>query len=114
LRSRDQDGPIVIETQYYEMPPSPLIPSHLEIEERTRGSVATREFRRWKRGHPAVPFHLLDYQYGKGQVISGEAPESTDTPVETSLSGLEVLAVSALDTLAENPCVIAHRNFITG
>lgn len=114
LRSRDQGGSIVIEIQYREMPHNPLITYHLEIEEQVKGPVVAREFLRWKRGHPAAPFHFLDYQYGKGKVITGEAPESTDTRIEKPLSGLDVLAVSTLGTLAENPRVIALRNFITG
>ncbi len=114
LRSRDQDGPIVIELQYREKPRTPLITYHLEIEEKARGPVVAREFLRWKRGHPAAPFHFLDYQYGTGRVITGDAPESTDTGIEKPLSGPDVLAVSTLGTLAENPRVIALRNFITG
>ncbi|MGK9451371.1 AAA family ATPase [Acidithiobacillus caldus] len=113
LRSRDQDGPIVIELQYRERPGTPLITYHLEIEEQAKGPVVAREFLRWKRGHPAAPFHFLDYQYGKGKVITGEAPEANDKRVETPLSGPDVLAVSTLGTLAENPRVIALRNFIT-
>lgn len=113
LRSRDQDGPIVIELQYRERPGTPLITYHLEIEEQAKGPVVAREFLRWKRGHPAAPFHFLDYQYGKGKVITGEAPEVNDKRVETPLSGPDVLAVSTLGTLAENPRVIALRNFIT-
>ena len=114
LRSRDQEGAIVIELQYREKPRSPLITYHLEIEEQTRGPVVKREFLRWKRGHPAAPFHFLDYEYGQGKVITGEAPESKDERVETPLSGPDVLAVNTLGTLAENPRVIALRNFITG
>lgn len=114
LRSRDQDGPIVIELQYRERPGTPLITYHLEIEEQAKGPVVAREFLRWKRGHPAAPFHFLDYQYGQGKVITGEAPEASDTRVEKALSGPDVLAVSTLGTLAENPRVIALRNFITG
>jgi len=114
LRSRDQEGPIVIEIQYREKTGAPLITYHLEIEEQARGPVVAREFLRWKRGHPAAPFHFLDYQYGKGKVITGEAPEASDTRVEKPLSGPDVLAVSTLGTLAENPRVIALRNFITG
>lgn len=114
LRSRDQDGPIVIELQYRERPDTPLITYHLEIEEQAKGPVVAREFLRWKRGHPAAPFHFLDYQYGKGKVITGEAPEANDTRVAKPLSGPDVLAVSTFGTLAENPRVIALRNFITG
>lgn len=114
LRSREQDGPIVIEIQYREQPGEPLITYHLELEEQARGPVVAREFLRWKRGHPAAPFHFLDYRFGHGKVITGEAPESTDTRVEKPLSGPAVLAVSTLGALAENPRVIALRNFITG
>lgn len=114
LRSRDQQGSIFIELQYREKPKSPLITYHLEIEEQAKGPVVKREFLRWKRGHPAAPFHFLDYQYGQGKVVTGEAPESSDTRIDKPLSGPEVLAVNTLGTLAENPRVIALRSFITG
>lgn len=114
LRSRDQEGSIVIEIQYREQPRTPLITYHLEIDEQAKGPVVKREFLRWKRGHPAAPFHFLDYQYGQGKVITGDAPESSDTRIEKSLSGPDVLAVNTLGTLAENPRVIALRSFITG
>lgn len=114
LRSRDQNGPIVIEIQYREKTYSPLITYHLEIEEQAKGPVVAHEFLRWKRGHPAAPFQFLKYRYGKGEVITGEEPESTDTRIEKALSSADVLAVSTLGTLAENPRVIALRNFING
>ncbi|WP_035271834.1 AAA family ATPase [Desulfonatronum thiodismutans] len=114
LRSRDQGGPIVIEVKYREQPDAYLITYHLEIEEQAKGPVVKREFLRWKRGHPAAPFLFLDYRYGKGKVITGEQPEPSDIRVDKPLSGPEVLAVSTLGTLAENPRVIALRNFITG
>lgn len=114
LRSRDCEGPIVIELQYREREHTPLITYHLEIDEEGRGPVVVKEFLRWKRGHPAAPFHFLNYSRGKGRVISGEEPESTDQRIEKSLSGPDVLAVNTLGQLAENPRVIALREFITG
>ncbi len=114
LRSRDSDGPIVIEVKYRERPGSYLITYHLEIEEQMRGPVVKREFLRWKRGHPAAPFHFLDYSYGEGEVVTGDQPEPADERVKKSLSGPDVLAVSTLGQLAENPRVIALRSFITG
>lgn len=114
LRSRDSDGPIVIELRYRERLKSPLITYHLEIEERSRGPVVSREFLRWKRGHPAAPFHFLDYRYGEGKVVSGEQPEANDERIAKPLSAPDVLAVNTLGTLAENPRVIALRQFITG
>lgn len=114
LRSRDAEGTIEIELQYRERPGQPLITYHLEIDEQARGPVVAREFLRWKRGHPAAPFHFLDYRGGVGEVISGEAPEASDTRVARPLAGADVLAVNTLGQLAENPRVIALREFITG
>lgn len=114
LRSRGSDGPIVIEIKYREQPDSYLITYHLEIEEQAKGPVVKREFLRWKRGQPAASFHFLDYEYGEGQVVTGEEPEPDDTRVSKALSGPDVLAVNTLGTLAENPRVIALRDFITG
>ncbi len=116
LRSRDQEGPITIEIQYREKPhdpQNPLITYHLEIEEQPKGPVVAREFLRWKRGQRAAPFHFLTYQYGKGEVVTGEVPEGKDKRVKTPLSGPDVLAVNTLGSLAENPRVVALRNFIT-
>lgn len=114
LRSRGSDGPIVIEIKYREQPDSYLITYHLEIEEQAKGPVVKREFLRWKRGQPAASFHFLDYEYGEGQVVTGEEPEPDDTRVSKALSGPDVLAVNTLGTLAENPRIIALRDFITG
>jgi predicted ATPase len=113
LRSRDSNGPIVIELQYREKPGTPLITYHLEIDEKDRGPVVKHEFLRWKRTHPAAPFYFLNYSEGKGEVITGEQPESQDKRIEKPLSGPDVLAVNTLGQLAENPRVIALRNFIT-
>jgi predicted ATPase len=114
LRSRDQEGPILIEFKYRERKNAYLITYHLEVEEQAKGPVVKREFLRWKRGHPAAPFHFLDYRYGQGVVVTGKQPDPTDTRINKPLSGPDVLAVSTLGTLAENPRVIALRDFITG
>lgn len=114
LHSRDNDGPILIEIKYREKKGTPLITYHLEIEEQRNSPFVSREFLRWKRGHPAAPFHFLDYRHGDGEVISGEAPEPTDQRIRRPLSGPDVLAVNTLGQLAENPRVIGLREFITG
>lgn len=114
LRSRDSDGPILVEIKYREGASTPLITYHLEIDERGGAPVVSREFLRWKRVHPAAPFHFLDYSEGDGIVVSGEAPEPNDERVRRPLSGPDVLAVGTLGQLAENPRVIGLRNFIAG
>lgn len=114
LRSRDSDGTIEIEIKYRERPGAPLITYHLEIAEESGRPIVVREFLRWKRRHPAAPFHFLDYARGEGSVVTGEQPEPTDKRVSLPLSAPDLLAVSTLGTLAENPRVIALRDFITG
>lgn len=113
LRSRDGTGPIVIELKYREKPRSPVITYHLELDE-VRGSPAvTYEFLRWTRGGRAGrPFYFMEYRSGKGTVVTGEQPEEKDVRVERSLAGSDVLAVNTLGMLAENPRVIALRDFI--
>lgn len=114
LRSRGSDGPIVIEVQYRESPDSYLITYHLEITEQKKGPEVAREFLRWKRGHPAAPFHFLKYRFGQGGVVSGETPEASDKRVPVPLASSEVLAVSTLGQLRDHPRVSALRQFIVG
>ena len=114
LRSRDSDGPISIELKYREKLSSPVITYHLEINEIDGRPVVSREFLRWRRGGRGKPFNFLDYAFGRGSVISGDMPENKDTRVDRPLAGADVLAVNTLGALAENPRVIALREFITG
>lgn len=113
LRSRGQEGSITIEVRYRERPGTPIITYHLEIGEEESGPVVLHELLRWKRGRHGKPFSFLDYSLGEGKVASGEQPEAEDKRVDKPLSGPDVLAVSTLGTLAENPRVIALRKFIT-
>ena len=113
LRSRDSEGPIIIELQYREAPRTPLITYHLEIDEERRMPVIRREYLQWRRGQHGKPFRFLDFHLGEGEVISGDKPEQDDERITTPLSGPDVLAVNTLGQLADNPRVIALRNFIT-
>lgn len=113
LRSRDSTGPIVIELKYRERYRTPLITYHLEINEDGGHPVVTHEFLRWTRGSGGRPFNFMEYKRGEGEVITGETPERADTRVPRGLAGSDVLAVSTLGMLAENPRVVALREFIT-
>ena len=114
LRSRDRDGPIVIEIGYREHSGGRLITYHLEIDETPKGPVVAREWMRWKRKHPGAPFYFLNYALGQGEVISGEEPEEKDDRISVPLTKPEVLAVSTIGQLAGNPRVQALRDFIVG
>ncbi len=114
LRSRDSDGPIIVELKYREKPKAPLITYHLELDEEEGYPVVTHEFLRWTRGGRAGrPFNFMEYRSGEGSVVTGDAPEASDTRIERRLAGPDVLAVNTLGMLAENPRVIALREFVT-
>ena len=114
LKSRGGAGPVLIEIAYREKPGSSLITYHLEVEEKDGRPVAVVEWLRWKRGSYGAPFRFLDYADGAGRVISGELPDKQDQRIEVPLSSPDTLAVNALGQLAENPRVVALRNFIMG
>lgn len=118
LRSRDSTGPISVELSYREAHstggPAYLITYHLEIDEVRNRPVVSREWMHWKRQSFGAPFRFLDYTHGVGSVITGEVPEEADRRTERPLTGADVLAVSTLGQLAENPRVKVLRDFITG
>ena len=114
LKSRGGKGSVLIEIAYREMPGQPLITYHLEIDEIRGRPVVVLEWLRWKRGSHGAPFKFLDYANGSGRVISGELPDARDERIEVPLSSPDILAVNALGQLAENPRVVALRNFIMG
>ncbi len=114
LKSRGGDGPVVIEVAYREQLGAPLLTYHLEVDEISGRPAVVREWLRWKRQSYGSPFHFLDYSRGTGSVISGERPDTEDKRIEVPLSSPETLAVNALGQLAENPRVVALRNFILG
>ena len=114
LKSRGGEGSVLIEIAYREQPDKPLITYHLEVDEEHNRPAVVSEWLRWKRGKYGAPFRFLDYANGAGRVISGELPDSQDDRVEAPLSSPDTLAVNALGQLAENPRVVALRNFIMG
>ena len=114
LRSREADGPISIELRYRESTGSPLITYHLEIDEDGGKPIVRRETLRWKRGSYGKPFNFLDFANGAGQVISGDLPEIEDERRDAHLASTDLLAIATLGQLAENPRVVALREFIQG
>ncbi len=112
LKSRGGQGPVLIEIAYREKPDKSLITYHLEVDEKNDRPVVVREWLRWKLGKHGGIFHFLDYRDGDGRVISGERPDSRDERVKVPLSSPDTLAVNALGQLAENPRVVALRDFI--
>lgn len=114
LKTRDGDGPVLIEIKYRE-PGYPLITYHLAVDERNHAPVVVEEWLQWRRGgQRGQPFRFLNYHEGQGQAVSGELPDEKDKRVEIPLKSPDLLAVNALGQFAEHPRVAALRDFITG
>ena len=113
LKTRGQQGPVVIELKYRERPKTPLITYHLAIDERNGSPVVSDEWLWWKRRSYGHPFRFLEYGNGSGRVISGDAPDATAERVEVPLRSADLIAVNTLGQLADHPRVAALRDFIT-
>ena len=113
LKSRGQQGPIVIELKYRERPRTPLITYHLSIDEGERGPIVKEEWLKWRRSKYGQPFRFLHYRQGQGFAVSGESPDEDARRVETPLRSADLIAVNTLGQFAEHPRVAALREFIT-
>lgn len=116
LKTRGQDGPIVIDIKYREQKGLPLITYHLAVDEGPKGPFVAEEWLEWprKKGKPGRPFRFLEYREGQGRAASGEMPDADDERVETPLRSPDLIAVNTLGQFAEHPRVAALREFITG
>ncbi len=113
IKTRGQDGPVVIEIKYRERPKTPLITFHLAVDEEDGKPVVVEEWLHWKRKPYGAPFRFLTYQRGQGSAVSGEEPDEEDRRVETPLRAPDLIAVNTLGQFAEHPRVAALREFIT-
>jgi predicted ATPase len=113
LRTRGQEGYIIIELKYRETLASPLITYHLAINEANNRPYVAEEWLHWRRRPKGKPFRFLDFKEGEGIVISGENPQEEDERISERLDSAEFLAVSTLGQLAKHLRVSALRRFIT-
>ena len=113
LKTRGNDGPVVIEIKYREKPKQPIITYHLAIDEAAKGPYVAEEWLQWRRGSKGKPFRFLEYKNGQGRAISGEMPDETDERIEKPLRKSDLIAVNTLGQFAEHPRVAALREFIT-
>ena len=80
IKTRGEDGPVVIEIKYRERRKTPLITFHLALDEEGGKPVVIEEWLRWKRKPYGAPFHFLKYQRGQGSAVSGEEPDEDGLP----------------------------------
>ena len=114
IKTRDAEGPIVIELKYRERPEVPLIGYRLAMEERGGAPTVQHEMLQWRRRSRGRPFRFLEYREGSGHAVSGERPDETDERHESPLKSPDLLAVNALGQFQEHPRVAALRDFIMG
>jgi len=113
LKTRGQDGPVVIEIKYRERPRQPVITYHLAIDEKEKGPFVAEEWLQWRRGRYGKPFRFLEYRQGQGRAVSGEMPDERDERIDVPLRSADLIAVNTLGQFAEHPRVAALREFIT-
>lgn len=114
LKTRGQEGPIIVEIKYRESPGAKLMAYRLAVDEEDGKPVVAEEWLAWTRGVRAGrPFRFLDYKRGQGIAVSGEEPDETGHRVETPLRSADLIAVNTLGQFAEHPRVAALREFIT-
>lgn len=113
LKTRGQDGPVVVEIKYRERPSQPLITYHLAIDEGQKGPIVAEEWLQWRRGQYGRPFRFLEYREGQGKAVSGEMPDEQDERIDTPLRSPDLIAVNTLGQFAEHPRIAALREFIT-
>jgi len=115
LRTRGSSESIVIEIRYKENKNSSPINYHLAIDENEKGAYVKEEWLSWRRGRQyGQPFKFLNFNLGRGQVISGEEPDESAQRIDEALSAPDILAVNTLGQLASHPRISALRQFITG
>jgi len=113
LKTRGQDGHVVIEIKYRERSALPVITYHLAIDEGAKGPYVAEEWLQWRRKRYGRPFRFLEYKHGQGRAVSGEMPDEKDNREEVPLRSPDLIAVNTLGQFAEHPRVAALREFIT-
>jgi len=63
LKTRESDGPVVVEIQYKESD-YPIITYHLAVDEQGGAPVVVEEWLQWTRGSRGKPFRFLEYRKG--------------------------------------------------
>ncbi|MDQ1295590.1 MAG: hypothetical protein QG608_3475 [Actinomycetota bacterium] len=113
LRSRGAEGPIRFEITYIN-PERRKLRYVLAIEETGRGPVVAEEKLLFTRGSQGRPFTFLDFSHGEGVAFAGQTPDRGAERQQQTLSGPDLLAVSALGQLANHPRVAEFRSFAIG
>ncbi|KOR32527.1 ATPase [Achromatium sp. WMS3] len=111
LKTKNADGPVIIEIKYREYT-FPLITYHLVLDERKGTPIVLEEWMQWRHGSNGRPYRFLEYKEGVGVVANGERPNTQTRRLEIPLHSPDLLAVNVLGQLAEHPRLATLREFI--
>lgn len=111
--SRDaKSQEIAISIKYKENSKTPLITYNLVITVAKGTPTVARENLKWRRGSHGKPFDFLNFEKGKGEVISGEYPEIGDHRIAYEMDDPSSLAIKTIGQISDNPRVAGLRRFI--
>lgn len=116
VRSRNSQGPIVIEIQFREKYDRPLVTYILEIDSEQGRPVVSREVLRYRRGTSGQPWHFLDFSKGAGKAVTNEMDNVSNVSdlkrEEQILKSPDILAIKGLSQFEKFPAVKALGNLI--
>jgi len=114
VRTRDADGPIVIEIKFRD--DGPRITYRLEIVEEDGRPIIDREVLRYRRGPTGRPWHFLDFSRGSGRAVTNEMEEVEDESQlereESTLDQPDILAIKGLGQFKRFPAILSFRRLI--
>ena len=116
VRSRNAEGPIVIELQFRARASDPLTTYFLQINEERGRAFVEREILKYRRGPSGRPWHFLDFSRGKGYAVTNELASGIDVKAlvreEQELKSPDILAIKGLAQFEKFPAVMALGNLI--
>lgn len=116
VRSRNAEGPILIEVRYRIEPKRPLITYSLEIGGTAAKPIVEREVLKYRRFSYGKPWHFLDFREGRGYAIRNEAEQVSDETQldrdEQALKSPDLLAIKELAQFERFPAVVALGELI--
>jgi len=122
VRSRDCDGPIVIEIKFRflmesgKVKKNPLATYTLPINERNGQAIVEKEELRYRRGSHGQPWKFLEFSEGVGRAVTNEFDEVVDESAlkreQQTLAKPNILAVKGLAQFKKYPAVMALGQMI--
>lgn len=121
VRSRNADGPIIIEIKFRQESKSPLVTYSLHIDKKNGRAYVAREILKYRRrnGGHGQPWHFLDFSNGRGTAITNEISileekftEKDLKRSEQTLKSDDLLAVKGLAQFEDFPVVKALGTMI--